>query len=199
MQAEDPARNALAESAACGLPILPQLRLLSVAEALSAPAPRRALDLNAELDALCTALHQGVRRRRGWLYYLPAGQTVPAAVPRQLLQAALLCFIRGVLARPESRAVIQLEAVPPAALLILRGGLGRTLPPDTRALLLRLAAVCGGAVVQSGGSGPFTAALRLPTQPQAALCEAPGPGALLCDRYSMPQIFLQGFCIPPNE
>lgn len=199
MQADDPARAALAESAACGLPVLPQLQLLSVAEALSAPAPRRALDLNAELDALCTALQQGVRRRCGWLYFAPAAQAVPAALPRQLLQAALLCFARGVLALPTGRAVVQLEATARGAVLVLRGGTGRTLPPDTRALLLRLAAVCGGAVVQSGGNGPFTAALRLAAQPGLPLCEAPAPASLLCDRYGMIQVFLRGFCIPPNE
>lgn len=199
MQAEDPARDALAERAACGLPVLPQLRLLTVAEALSAPAPRRALDLNAELDALCTALQQGVRRRCGWLYFAPAGQPVPTALPRQLLQAALLCFAAGVLALPAGQAVVQLEAAAPGAVLILRGGLGRTLPPDTRALLLRLAAVCGGAVVQSGGSGPFTAALRLPVRPALPLCEAPTTAALLGDRYGMLPVFLPGDWIFPKE
>lgn len=199
MQADDPARAALAESAACGLPVLPQLRLLTVAEALSAPVPRRALDLNAELDVLCTALQQGVRRRCGWLYYMSAGQVVPAALPRQLLQAALLSFARGVLALPAGQAVVQLETTAQAAVLVLRGGLGRTLPADTRALLLRLAAVGGGAVVQSGGGGPFAAALRLPVRPAGPLCDPPSPGALLGDRYSVLQVFLNGICIPPNE
>lgn len=198
MQADDPARAALAESAACGLPVLPQLRLLTVAEALSAPPPRRALELNAELDTLCTALRQGVRRRSGWLYFVPATRPLPAAVPRGLLQAAMLCFADGVLALPDGQAAVQLEAAPHAAVLVLRGGLGRTLPADTRALLLRLAAICGGAVVQSGGSGPFTAALRLPVRPGLPLCEAPAPDSLLCDRYSALQVFLPGACISPQ-
>ena len=122
MQADDPARAALAESAACGLPVLPQLRLLTVAEALSAPPPRRALELNAELDTLCTALRQGVRRRSGWLYFVPATRPLPAAVPRGLLQAALLCFADGVLALPDGQAAVQLEAAPHAAVLVLRSG-----------------------------------------------------------------------------
>ena len=66
-------------------------------------------------------------------------------------------------------------------------------------LLLRLAAVCGGAVVQSGGTGPFTAALRLPLRPALPLRSAPRPEDLLTDRYSVLQIFLPGFCAGPNE
>ena len=155
MMPDDPARAALAEGAALGLPVLPQLRLLCTAEALAAPAPPYALDLNAELEMLCTALRESVRRRPGWLYYAPADQCVAAAVPRRLLQAAVLCWVRGVLSLPGRQAAIHLDATPQAAVLVLRGGDGHALPGDTRALLLRLAAVCGGAVVQSGGSGPL--------------------------------------------
>ena len=70
--------------------------------------------------------------------------------------------MQGALESRGSRAVLQLDAAPGAAVLVMRGGQGRSLPPDARSLLLRLAAVCGGAVVQSGGAGPFAAALRLP-------------------------------------
>lgn len=199
MLPEDPARALLAEQAAHGLPVVPQLRLLCLAEALTAPAAHRALDLNAELDTLCTALQESVRRRPGWLYFTPAGQCVPAAVPRPLLQAALLCWVHGVLSGPLPNAILQLDATRQAAILVLRGGRGRDLPGDTRSLLLRLAALCGGSVVQSGGPGPFTAALRLPLCTDLPLLPCPDRGDLLYDRYSPLQVFLQGYCTGANE
>ena len=199
MLPDAPARALLAEQAAAGLPVLPRLRLLWLAEALSAPAPARALDLNAELDALCAALREGVRRRPGWLYFAPAPHPVPAAVPRCLLQAAVLCWAGGVLAAPGQRAVVQLDAAPGAAFLALRGGLGRTLPGDTRALLLRLGAVCGGVVVQSGGRGAFGAAVRLPLAGGLPLCTPRTAADLLGDRYSPLQVFLPGLCAGPAE
>lgn len=51
-----PTRAALAAAAARGADILPSLRLVLTAEALTAPPPPRALELNAELDALCAAV-----------------------------------------------------------------------------------------------------------------------------------------------
>lgn len=199
MLPEDPARALLAEQAAHGLPVVPQLRLLCLAEALAAPASHHALDLNAELDTLCAALQESVRRRPGWLYFTPAGQCVPAAIPRPLLQAALLCWVHGVLSGPLPKAILQLDATRQAAILVLRGGRGRDLPGDTRSLLLRLAALCGGSVVQSGGPGPFTAALRLPLCTDLPLLPCPDRGDLLYDRYSPLQVFLQGYCTGANE
>ena len=199
MLPDNPARTALAEEAARGVPVLPRLRLLYTAEALAAPVPQQALDLNEELEALCAALRESVLCRTGWLYFAPEADTVPLAVPRSLLQAAVLCWIEGVMTASERRAVLHLETTAHAAVLVLRGGTGRSLPADTRALLLRLAAVCGGAVVQSGGTGPFTAALRLPLRPTLPLRSAPRPEDLLTDRYSVLQIFLPGFCAGPNE
>ena len=199
MLPDDPARATLAERAAGGAQVLPQLRLLCLAEALSAPAPARALDLNAELDVLCAALQESMRRRPGWLYFASAAQPVPVALPRQLLQTAVLCWAGGVLAEASPRAVLHLDTTPAAAVLVLRGGAGRGLPADTRALLLRLAAICGGAVVQTGGSGPFTAALRLPLGSGVPLREAPAAADLLYDRYSPLQVFLPGYCTGANE
>lgn len=199
MQPHEPARDLLAERAAHGLPVVPQLRLLCLAEALHAPAARRALGLNAELETLGTALQESVRRRTGWLSLALPGQPVPAAVPRQLLQTALLCWVRSVLACPTARAVLQLDTTRQAGILVLRGGLGRNLPGDTRALLLRLAAVCGGAVVQSGGTGPFTAAVRLPLRRDLPLSPARESMELLYDRYSPLQVFLQEYCAGTNE
>lgn len=199
MLPEDPARNHLAERAARGLPILPQLRLLCTAEALAAPAGQYTLEIHAELEALCAALRESVRRRPGWLYFASSGHPLYAALPRHLLQAAVLCWVRGVLTVPSQRAVLQLDCTPQAAILVLRGGLGRSLPADTRSLLLRLAAVCGGALVQSGGAGPFTAALRLPLRHDLPLRPPPEPAELLRDRYSPLEIFLQDFCVGTNE
>lgn len=199
MLPDNPARAALAEEAARGVSVQPQLRLLYTAEALAAPVPAQALDLNEELESLCAALRESVLCRTGWLYFAPAAGPVPVALPRILLQSALLCWVEGALNAPERRAVLHLETVAGAAVLVLRGGTGRSLPADARALLLRAAAVCGGAVVQSGGSGPFTAALRLPLREDVPLRTAPPTEELLLDRYSPLQLFLPGFCAGPNE
>lgn len=199
MLPDNPARAALAEEAARGVAVEPQLRLLYTAEALTAPAPAQALDLNEELETLCAALRESVLCRAGWLYFAPAAGPVPVALPRRLLQAAVLCWIEGTLTAPERRAVLHLETAAGAAVLVLRGGIGRSLPADARALLLRTAAISGGAVVQSGGSGPFTAALRLPLRTDLPLRVAEEPETLLWDRYSPLQLFLPGFCAGANE
>ena len=94
MQLEDPARAQLAEQAAAGLPVLPRLRLIWLGEALSAPPPRRPLELNAELEALAAAAQESVRRRPGWLYFAPGspsrsrrGAALPFASRRAVLDA----------------------------------------------------------------------------------------------------------------
>ena len=99
---DDPARAALAQDAAfrrlSRRTVRPGARLAAclLAEAAAAPAPPRALDLTAEVEALCAALQQAVRRR-SWLYFAPADAPLPVAVPRPLLQCSLLCFVQGVL------------------------------------------------------------------------------------------------------
>ena len=97
-----PTRAALAAAAARGADILPSLRLVLTAEALTASPPSRALELNAELDALCAAVRELADCRSGWLYFCPAYAPLPAAVPRALLQGTVLTFLRGVL-RSERR------------------------------------------------------------------------------------------------
>ena len=67
-----PTRAALAAAAARGADIIPSLRLVLTAEALTAPPPAHALELNAELDALCAAARELAACRAGWLYSLPA-------------------------------------------------------------------------------------------------------------------------------
>lgn len=69
-----PTRAALAAAAARGADILPSLRLVLTAEALTAPPPPRALELNAELDALCAAVRELADCRAGWLYFCPAAR-----------------------------------------------------------------------------------------------------------------------------
>lgn len=64
-----PTRAALAAAAARGADILPSLRLVLTAEALTASPPSRALELNAELDALCAAVRELADCRSGWLYF----------------------------------------------------------------------------------------------------------------------------------
>ena len=116
-----PTRAALAAAAARGADILPSLRLVLTAEALTAPPPPRALELNAELDALCAAVRELADCRAGWLYFCPAYAPLPAAVPRALLQGTVLTFLRGVL-RSERRAAVRLAAQQGAAVLALQGG-----------------------------------------------------------------------------
>ena len=60
-----PTRAALAAAAARGADIIPSLRLVLTAEALTAPPPAYALELNAELDALCTAARELAACRAG--------------------------------------------------------------------------------------------------------------------------------------
>lgn len=192
------ARAALAEQAARGdspQQLLPRLRALTTAELLEPrPAPARAVELNAELDSLCRALTQAVRRRPGWLYLAPAPCPLPAAVRGRLLQAAVLCFVQGVLRTAEQRAVIVCRGTPGAALLTLRGG---EPGPEALELLQALAAECGGRFFRTDRS-PFAAVLRLPLAPDLPLREPVRPGDLLADRYSLPYLYLGGDCAGPE-
>jgi len=149
-----PTRAALAAAAARGADILPSLRLVLTAEALTAPPPSRALELNAELDVLCAAVRELADCRAGWLYFCPAYAPLPAAVPRALLQGTVLTFLRGVL-RSERRAAVRLAAQHGAAVLALQGGDPARMPGDLPALLHRC-----GAYVTATGSGPWAAAVR---------------------------------------
>ena len=168
-----PTRAALAAAAARGADILPSLRLVLTAEALTAPPPSRALELNAELDALCAAVRELADCRAGWLYFCPAYAPLPAAVPRALLQGTVLTFLRGVL-RSERRAAVRLAAQQGAAVLALQGGDPARMPGDLPALLHRC-----GAYVTATGSGPWAAAVRLPLSPALPLREPPAPANLV--------------------
>ena len=188
-----PTRAALAAAAARGADILPSLRLVLTAEALTAPPPPRALELNAELDALCAAVRELADCRAGWLYFCPAYAPLPAAVPRALLQGTVLTFLRGVL-RSERRAAVRLAAQHGAAVLALQGGDPARMPGDLPALLHRC-----GAYVTATGSGPWAAAVRLPLSPALPLREPPAPADLVLDRYSAAKVYLDGLCVEDEE
>lgn len=197
-------RLRLAEMAAAGADVRPQLRLLMLAEGLAAQPTRRALDLNAETAALCAAANESVRRRAGWLYFVPAPAPLPATLPRSLWQTTVLCVLRSAL--PAGRAVVTLHAGRGAAVAVFRvqGVLPGSVPGDTMPLLRRAAALTGGLCVtavagcgaDAAGSSPhFAAALRLPLAPRPPLREPPSAGALLQDRYSPLHVLLDGFTV----
>lgn len=188
-----PTRAALAAAAARGADILPSLRLVLTAEALTAPPPSRALELNAELDALCAAVRELADCRAGWLYFCPAYAPLPTAVPRTLLQGTVLTFLRGVL-RSERRAAVRLAAQQGAAVLALQGGDPARMPGDLPALLHRC-----GAYVTATGNGSWAAAVRLPLSPTLPLREPPAPADLVLDRYSAAKVYLDGLCVEDEE
>ena len=193
MEPFEPLRGALSEQAAVrgAAAVQAQLRLVTTAELLCpAPPPVRTTDLSAELDALCAALTASVRRRPGWLYYAPAGAVLPVLARPRLLQAAVLCMLRGVLHVPGGRAVVTCRMQGGAAELTLRGGTGGF---DAPALLRQLAREAGGCAVIGAGA-PFAAALRLPLCTALPPRPSPTAGELLRDKYSLPYIYLGRDC-----
>lgn len=182
-------RAALAAAAARGADIVSSLRLVMTAEALTAPAPGLALELNTELEVLCDACRELAACRSGWLHLCPAGDVQPAALPRGLLHGVVLSFLRGVL-RSGGRAVIRVLPHGEAAVLTLQGGRPDRMPGDLPALLHRC-----GAYVTTGDGGRYAAAVRLAPAQGLPLREAPALAELLLDRYSAPRVYLQGFCV----
>ena len=159
------------------------------AEALTAPVPGLALELNTELEVLCDACRELAACRSGWLYLCPAGDVQPAALPRGLLHGVVLSFLRGVL-RSGGRAVIRVLPHGEAAVLTLQGGRPDRMPGDLPALLHRC-----GAYVTTGDGGRYAAAVRMAPAQGLPLREAPALAELLLDRYSAPRVYLQGFCV----
>lgn len=182
-------RAALAAAAARGADILSSLRLVMTAEALTAPAPAQALELNTELEVLCDACRELAACRCGWLYLCPAEEVQPAALPRGLLHGVVLSFLRGVL-RSGGRAVIRVLPHGKATVLTLQGGRPDRMPGDLPALLHRC-----GAYVTTGDGGRYAAAMRMAPARGLPLREAPALAELLLDRYSAPRVYLQGFCV----
>lgn len=182
-------RAALAAAAARGADILSSLRLVMTAEALTAPVPAQALELNTELEVLCDACRELAACRGGWLYLCPAEEMQPAALPRGLLHGVVLSFLRGVL-RSGGRAVIRVLPHGGAVVLTLQGGRPDRMPGDLPALLHRC-----GAYVTTGDGGRYAAAVRMAPAQGLPLREAPALAELLLDRYSAPRVYLQGFCV----
>lgn len=182
-------RAALAAAAARGADILSSLRLVMTAEALTAPVPAQALELNTELEVLCDACRELAACRGGWLYLCPAEGVQPAALPRGLLHGVVLSFLRGVL-RSGGRAVIRVLPHGGTAVLTLQGGRPDRMPGDLPALLHRC-----GAYVTTGDGGRYAAAVRMAPAQGLPLREAPALAELLLDRYSAPRVYLQGFCV----
>ena len=182
-------RAALAAAAARGADIVSSLRLVMPAEALTAPVPGLALELNTELEVLCDACRELAACRGGWLYLCPAEEVQPAVLPRGLLHGVVLSFLRGVL-RSGGRAVIRVLPHGEAAVLTLQGGRPDRMPGDLPALLHRC-----GAYVTTGDGGRYAAAVRLAPAQGLPLREAPALAELLLDRYSAPRVYLQGFCV----
>lgn len=182
-------RAALAAAAARGADIVSSLRLVMTAEALTAPVPAQALELNTELEVLCDACRELAACRGGWLYLCPAEEVQPAALPRGLLHGVVLSFLRGVL-RSGGRAVIRVLPRGEAAVLTLQGGRPDRMPGDLPALLHRC-----GAYVTTGDGGRYAAAVRMAPAQGLPLREAPALAELLLDRYSAPRVYLQGFCV----
>lgn len=182
-------RATLAAAAARGADILSSLRLVMTAEALTAPVPAQALELNTELEVLCYACRELAACRGGWLYLCPAEEVQPAALPRGLLHGVVLSFLRGVL-RSGGRAVIRVLPHGEATVLTLQGGRPDRMPGDLPALLHRC-----GAYVTTGDGGRYAAAVRMAPAQGLPLREAPALAELLLDRYSAPRVYLQGFCV----
>lgn len=182
-------RAALAAAAARGADIVSSLRLVMTAEALTAPAPGQALELNTELEVLCDACRELAACRSGWLYLCPAEDVQPAALPRGLLHGVVLSFLRGVL-RSGGRAVIRVLPHGEATVLTLQGGRPDRMPGDLPALLHRC-----GAYVTTGDGGRYAAAVRMAPAQGLPLREAPALAELLLNRYSTPRVYLQGFCV----
>ena len=182
-------RAALAAAAARGADIVSSLRLVMTAEALTAPPPGQALELNTELEVLCDACRELAACRGGWLYLCPAGDVQPAALPRGLLHGVVLSFLRGVL-RSGGRAVIRVLPHGEAAVLTLQGGRPDRMPGDLPSVLHGC-----GAYVTTGDGGRDAAAVRMAPAQGLPLREAPALAELLLDRYSAPRVYLQGFCV----
>ena len=149
-------------------------------------------ELCGTLQTLTGALTQCVRRRPGWLYAMfPSGITCPVPARPALVQAAVLEALRPVLACG-GQAVLEVKPRSRAVLLCLRGGA----PAGVLPLWQALARQSGGAVVFDSGA-QFAAAAFLPLCPGCRIQKSPSTQELLEDRFSLPYLFLSGYCAGP--
>ncbi len=130
--------------------------------------------------------------RPGWLYAMfPSGITCPVPARPALVQAAVLEALRPVLACG-GQAVLEVKPRSHAVLLCLRGGA----PAGVLPLWQALARQSGGAVVFDSGA-QFAAAAFLPLCPGCRIQKSPSTQELLEDRFSLPYLFLSGYCAGP--
>ena len=177
--------------ASLGLCTPPQLRAQTVQELLAQPGGA-GCELCGTLQTLTGALTQCVRRRPGWLYAMfPSGITCPVPARPALVQAAVLEALRPVLACG-GQAVLEVKPRSRAVLLCLRGGA----PAGVLPLWQALARQSGGAVVFDSGA-QFAAAAFLPLCPGCRIQKSPSTQELLEDRFSLPYLFLSGYCAGP--
>ena len=163
----------------------------SAAAALAQPGGA-GCELCGTLQTLTGALTQCVRRRPGWLYAMfPSGITCPVPARPVLVQAAVLEALRPVLACG-GQAVLEVKPRSRAVLLCLRGGA----PAGVLPLWQALARQSGGAVVFDSGA-QFAAAAFLPLCPGCRIQKSPSTQGLLEDRFSLPYLFLSGYCAGP--
>ena len=183
---------------------LPQLRAQTVQELLAQPGGA-GCELCGTLQTLTGALTQCVRRRPGWLYVMfPSGITCPVPARPALVQAAVLEALRPVLACG-GQAVLEVKPRSRAVLLCLRGGAPAEVKgkrdqerarQDEAEKWQALARQSGGAVVFDSGA-QFAAAAFLPLCPGCRIQKSPSTQELLEDRFSLPYLFLSGYCAGP--
>ena len=172
-------------------PVLPRLRAQTVQELLAQPGGA-GCELCGTLQALTGALAQCMRRRPGWLYAtFPQDVSCPVAARPALVQAAVLEALRPVLACG-GQAVLEVKPQPRSVLLCLRGGA----PAGVLPLWQALARQSGGAAV-FGSWAQFAAAALLPVCPGCRIQKSPSTQELLEDRFSLPYLFLSGYCAGP--
>ena len=178
-------------------PVLPRLRLLTTAELLCPAAPPAcAADVAGELAALCGAASQMLRRRDGWLRAELCPGPLPVLARSALVQGAVLAWLRGALLCDAPQVHLCCRAAGGAAVIELQGGADPR--GDAAALLNRLAGEAGGTLLAVAGER-FCAAVRLPAADGLPLRPAPCPADLLADRYSLPRVYLDGFCAEPER
>lgn len=196
-------REALAGQAARrtvrGLPpgaVLSRLRLLTTAELLCpAVPPASAADLGAEVEAVCLAAQQMLRRRDGWLSFVCGDAPLPVLARPALVQAAVLAWLRGALLSGAGEVSLVCIGQGDGVQLSLSGGADPR--GDAAALLERLAREAGGTALFLA-RGAFGAALRLPRADGLPLRTARRAEELLADRYALPRLYLDGFCAEPE-
>lgn len=196
-------REALAGQAAHrsvrGLPpgtVLPRLRLLTTAELLCPGVPPVcAAEAGAEVEAVCLAAQQMLRRRDGWLRFACTDGPLPILARPALIQAAVLAWLRGALLAGADEVGLVCAGQGGAVHLSLCGGADPR--GDAAALLERLAQEAGGTALFLA-RGAFGAALRLPRADGLPLREPSRREELLADRYALPRLFLDGFCAEPE-